>query len=419
MRCTLLRRMIPLALCSAAACGSPTSNGYEARMPDAAAHATALRDAGSGPVAAMGMDAATSVQPLASGNPAIDGILSAACFKSSVKSALLPTNILFVIDRSGSMMCNPPPTTDSAACEKAPARSDAKLPSKWEVTTSALIAALATLPSSASVGISYFSNDDACGVSSKPSVPIAANSTAQQGTIEASLKSVMPAGGTPIVGATILAYKHLHEAALAGEITGNQYVVLITDGQQSEQCGNPGVCDSAKACTDYLLSDAVPKAAGAGSHIKTFVIGVPGSEPARSVLSEIAQEGGTAADGCDPKLGNCHFDMTKESDLASALAKALAKITGQTIACELPVPQPDQGALDLGAVNVVYTPGKSGAQATLVTQDAHKPCEAGANGWQYTADHTQIRLCGALCDTIRADTGARVDVALGCPVVVQ
>jgi hypothetical protein len=256
-------------------------------------------------------------------------------------------------------------------------------------------------------------------VSSRPNVPLAANSQGQQGTIAASLKQVTPAGGTPIVGATVLAYKHMHDEGLAGTIFGNQYVVLITDGQQSEQCGNPGACTDAKSCTDYLVTQQVPKAAGKGAYIRTFVIGVPGSEPSRTVLSQIAQAGGTGAAGCSVTQGDCHFDMTKVSDLAKSLAGALSTITGKTIACELPVPQPDKGAIDLNAVNVIYTPGSGAANAKIVPQDTAHPCDSGADGWQYSADNTKIRLCGAICDTVRADSGGRVDVALGCPVVVQ
>jgi hypothetical protein len=352
-------------------------------------------------------------------DPAIAKILGGACFKSSVQSDLLPANILFVIDRSGSMLCNPPPTTDSAQCELMPVRANASEPSKWEVTSGALIDALKTLPPTATVGISYFSNDDSCGVNSKPNVPLAADSQGQQATIAASLKQVTPAGGTPIVGATVLAYKHMHEQALAGAIYGNQYVVLITDGQQSEQCGNTGSCTDAKSCTDYLVTQEVPKAAGKGAGIRTFVIGVPGSEPARTVLSQIAEAGGTGTPGCSVTQGDCHFDMTKVSDLAKSLAGALGTITGQTIACELPVPQPDTGAIDLKAVNVIYTPGSGAANAKIVAQDTAQPCDSGANGWQYSADNTKIRLCGAICDTVRADPGARVDVALGCPVVIE
>ncbi len=348
-------------------------------------------------------------------DPAVASVLSGSCAKSTVQSALLPANILFVLDRSGSMACNPPPTTDSTACEQSPVRADASLPSKWEITTQALLAAIKTLPDTATIGISYFSNDDSCGVHPTPRVPLQANTQAQQSTIEASMTHITPAGGTPLVGATILAYQHMHQSALSGAIFGNEFVVLITDGQQSEECSDPTVCTTAKACTDYLINQEVPKASAPGVGIRTFVIGVPGSEPARTVLSTIAQKGGTGAAGCDPLKGNCHFDMTMEKDLGKALGAALLQIASQTISCELSVPQPDKGSLDLTLVNVVYTPG-DGKAATLLLQDSAHPCDGGANGWQYTPDNTKIRLCGSICDTVRSDAGARVDVVLGCPV---
>jgi hypothetical protein len=336
-----------------------------------------------------------------------------------VKSELLPANVLFVIDRSGSMQCNPPPTTASDACEAMPMRTSTSMPSKWEITSEALVDALPALPATATVGVSYFSNDDNCGVSSQPSVPLAKNSAAQQSTIASSLGAVEPAGGTPIVGATILAYKHMHEAALDGRISGNEFVVLITDGEQSEQCSDEALCEGAEACTKLLVEEEVPRAAGKGVGIRTFVIGVPGSEPARTVLSQMAMAGGTAADGCDVTKGDCHFDMTKETDLSAALSGALMKITGQTVTCELPVPKPTSGELDLSLVNVVYTPAGTDSQAMVVKQDPSMPCDAGAQGWQYIDGNTKIQLCGSICDTVRADAGAKVDVVLGCVSVLE
>ena len=53
---------------------------------------------------------------------------------------------------------------------------------------------------------------------------------------------------------------------------------------------------------------------------------------------------------------------------------------------------------------------------SLFFQDTAKPCAAGADGWQYTTDNSKIRLCGAACETARADMGGRIDVVLGCPV---
>jgi hypothetical protein len=332
-----------------------------------------------------------------------------------MQSDLIPANLLFVIDRSGSMNCNPPPTTDSAACEMMPVRANSSMPSKWEITTSALIEAMKTLPATATVGVSYFSDDDSCGVSSTPSVALSLDTQAQQDAIKASLQGVTPAGGTPIVGATILAYKHLHDLALAGNISGNEFVVLLTDGQQSEQCSYAPRCTDAKSCIDVLVNQEVPKANGPGVGIRTFVIGAPGSEPARMVLSQIANAGGTGAAGCDPAQGNCHFDMTRETDFGKALATALHAIVGQALSCELPVPQPaDGGTLDPTRVNVVYSP--SSGDPMVVRQDTHAACDGGANGWQYTTAMDKIKLCGAICDTVKSDQGGRVDVVLGCPV---
>jgi hypothetical protein len=345
-----------------------------------------------------------------------NAVLEGSCATASVRSQLVPSSLLFVIDRSGSMSCNPPPLTASPDCEADPRRASADEPSKWEITRDALKAAMAALPVSTRVGISYFSTDDRCGVSSSPSVPIQALAAAQLDLLGSSLDGTEPGGGTPLVGATILAYKHLHDLALRGQSDGNAFVVLLTDGEQSEQCGNPPRCDSAEQCTELLLRTEVPKAAGPGADIRTFVIGAPGSEPARAVLSEMAIQGRTAAQGCDPGSLACHFDMTEGSDFSNALTSALSAISGETTRCELPLPEPqaDAGSLDLTQINVVFSP--SSGRARVVPQDRRLPCDAGANGWQFSADSTTIRLCGNACAEVRAEPEARLDVVLGCPV---
>jgi Mg-chelatase subunit ChlD len=413
-----------LSACSAADHADPSRSAKPKSTQQTAGSsspgASSTKDFGNAANAAQQPD--TSGSPDASPNAGARGnrIDAAALFRNSCASArvpsdLLPSNLLFVLDRSGSMVCNPPPTTASDACEAMPARADASQASKWEITTAALTAAITALPADTSVGLSYFSNDDACGVNSQPSVPLAQNGTAQRAAIGASLASAKPGGGTPLVGATILAYKYLHAAALAGAITGNQFVVLITDGAQSAACSNPPSCVDAVSCTDLLADQEVPKAASPGAAIRTFVIGVPGSESARSALSRIAKNGGTAPDGCDVQQGNCHFDMTMVADLGQALSKALTQIAGQTLSCEVELPAPEQGTLDLKLINVVYTP-HGGSDAILLYQDNHAGCDQGADGWQYAADNTKIRLCGPTCDNVRADPNARVEVVLGCPV---
>lgn len=94
------------------------------------------------------------------------------------------------------------------------------------------------------------------------------------------------------------------------------------------------------------------------------------------------------------------------------------KIAGK-IACELTVPKPAAGeTIDPTKVNVSYTPSGGGASKELV-QDASKPCEMGANGWQYNADKTKILLCGDACKAVQSDPGTKVNVVFGCKTKVS
>jgi len=347
-------------------------------------------------------------------NPEV--ILASGCATETEQSSLVPANILFVVDRSGSMACNPPPTTPSQVCETNETRADPGEPTKWELTSQALKLALDTLPESTVVGVSYFNNGRTCGVDSVPSVPIWRNTPAQRSTIAASLAEVQPSGDTPLVGAAVLAYRYMQDAALSEMVTGNRYVVLITDGEQSEQCSDPPRCTGKDSCTQLLTKQAA-KANSEGFRIRTFVIGAPGAENARAVLSSVAVAGGTARPNCSADLANCHFDLTREAgpDLGPALQRALQNIAGQTLTCELKLPKLEAGAVDLSSINVVFTPHSG--RARVLPRDNRAPCDGGADGWQYTGNPEQIRLCGNSCGMVRNDSGGRIDVVLGCPVI--
>lgn len=345
--------------------------------------------------------------------PNIDAVLAGECATASAPSRLLPVNLLFTLDRSSSMACNPPPTTDSVACEADPMRAEPREPSKWEITRTELADAIQLLPAQTVVGLAYFSNDDACGVHSTPSVPLSPLGGAQKSLVEASLAAVEPGGSTPLVGATVLAYKHLYTEAVAGRVTGRMFVVLITDGEQSESCSDPARCKGQAECTRVLVDEEVPKATDTG--IGTFVIGAPGSELARSTLSAIALAGGTAPEGCELARGDCHFDMTRERDFGRSLREALTDIAGRAVRCEFAVPNFDGAAVDLDLINIVYTPGDG--ERRVILRDDRGACDAGADGWQYNEDDTGIRLCGPSCEQVRGDPEARLDVVLGCPVV--
>jgi hypothetical protein len=348
--------------------------------------------------------------------PSADSILRSSCATKTEQSSLLPSNLLFLVDRSGSMSCNPPPITTSDECETNELRADVSMPSKWELTRRAVLTTMTTLSNTNALGISYFSNDSRCGVSSVPNVPLSPNSVAQRDVIASSFAGITPSGSTPLVGATLLAYKYLHQNLAAGLITGNSYVVLITDGEQSESCSDPMFCSDAQACSQLLVEQAAV-AARPDVNIRTFVVGVPGSERGSTVLSRLAKAGGTALKDCDPEgETSCHFDISQETDLESALQQSLQKIAGQTFTCELEPPKLEPGvALDLTRLNVVFTPHQGPVQ--VIPQDLTAPCDGGAQGWQFDEGLKLLHLCGQSCNAVRGDRGGRIDVVLGCPVV--
>lgn len=339
----------------------------------------------------------------------------ASCASDTVTGDRVPANMLFVIDRSGSMNCNPPPTQSSAQCEGSPQKQDALLNSKWEDTRIALEAALDQLQtqSNIAVGVNMFPRDSLCSVTGTPNIQVKPLDTPQISGIKAFFGTVDPAGRTPLAGATILSYDHLLGQLQAGNLPGNKFVVLITDG--FETC--------APSELGKLVGTDVPNAFNL-LNIRTFVIGAPGSEGARSLLSQIAKSGGTAQSAtcvADPNgsadVGDCHFDLTNVSspqDFANQLSQALADISGSVLTCEFDIPtSPTGDKVDPDKVNVVVTPEGQPA-VSLLRDDAD--CDNGADGWQYNADGTKIILCGPACDTAKAD-GSSVQILLGCPSV--
>jgi hypothetical protein len=392
--------------------GGPAVGGTSGSGGQAAMGGTTLAQGGS---SAGGTSAAGGTAGSGSGGDAgADGEGGAKeCAKETQAAKLTPANLLFLIDKSGSMNCNPPEgdAVLNARCAEKPIQEDMSKPSKWEVASDALATALDTLAGQSNIraGLTLFPIADQCDVSADPAVEIGRLDTAQRSAIADALDGVKPSGETPIAGATILSYQHLSEVLRAHELVGNTFVVLLTDG--AETCRESEL--------SKLVEQDVPNARL--FNIRTFVIGAPGSEAARALLSQIAFEGGTASSpDCDHSgdqadQGDCHFDMTTSDDFAKDLNAALQAISRtKVLACEFDVPKnPEGGAVDLHKVNVTFQPG-NGEPETIRLDDKAASCDE-AEGWQYSLDRTKILLCGEVCDRVQADPQGEVSIVLGCP----
>jgi hypothetical protein len=420
---TIIAGVFAVSASVVVACGSSSDSG--GANPGGGASAGAGGGGGSGADGGGGMitpDGGGGYIDVGTGNDVVSEGFDpdAACAASTVSATLTPANILFLIDRTGSMNCNAPPTQTSANCNNNPTKVKPNEPSKWEITRDALSQAIQGLEASnplPSIGIMYFNSDDFCGIPSQPNVEVGplngnASNDPKLNALQLSLNGVVPKGETPIIGSTMSAfqYMHSHEA----DFTGNRFVVLLTDGAET--------CDTRPGSKEFLIQ----KAGEAANlvNIRTFVLGAPGSEEERGFLSAIAHAGGTASSPtCDHDLtspnGNCHMDMTLPGmDFADQLQKNLEAISSVALSCEFDVPKPAPGQppVDPTKVNVKYS---SGSTSEYIPQDNTVACDDPNNqGWQYDSTQTKILLCGQVCDKVKSDPHASISIELGCQTQV-
>jgi hypothetical protein len=162
---------------------------------------------------------------------------------------------------------------------------------------------------------------------------------------------------------------------------------------------------------DKLLKTDAPTALEKRG-VRTYVIGVPGSEQAREFLSSLAEAGGTvrSADcyyGPLDTQGNCHFDMTTSTNFGTDLVESLAQINAEVLSCSFSIPEATGGApVDLTQVKVSL----NGLNIPFI---ASEPCDSATDGWQYTPGNACIRLCGAACAKAQRP-GSDVTIILGC-----
>jgi len=333
-----------------------------------------------------------------------DPLEDEACLTSKNPAKLRPATLLFQLDVSGSMNCSATDTA-SASCV-------ASGGSRWAVFTEQLKDALAEMPDQNRAGLMHyptskgtFSGQPTGCVPQAPDVMIAPLSTSRA-QIGSALDGRTPEGGTPTHDAVSVALAQL-QATSADD--GNRFLVLATDGNGTFCKGCDISCNVAALAAD---SDAmVAEVAEAKSEgILTFVIGVPGSQNFREILSRLAEAGGTAISSSCSNTGPsyCHYDMTTATDFGAALQAALAAIGGETLSCSYDIPKED-GSFDPTLVNVRIT--SDGTTRNIKRDASH------ADGWDYSPDGSQILLYGEACSSAQRTINGAVTILYGCPTV--
>ncbi len=264
---------------------------------------------------------------------------------------------------------------------------------RWQSTFSALTGVTETLEGMVDFGLMLFPEPglDACA-SGRVSVEPAPNTAA---AIRAVLETSDPLGGTPTATAIQEAGDWLSES----NSTGSNYILLATDGGPGCNSGmDPNTCECIPGatcagmlgmgwqnCLDSVrTANAVLVQRERG--IKTFVVGLPGSEVVTDLLDTMAVAGGTAVNGQ-------HYAVTSEADLIEALGSA----SGSTIPCDFPM---ETVPTDLSTLEVTLD-GQS------VSRD-----ETHTSGWDVVDG--RFRLYGSTCTEMRNGQPHELHVQFDC-----
>jgi hypothetical protein len=337
--------------------------------------------------------------------PGHDQVCDGSCVDTRPVQFLQPI-VMFAVDRTRTMACNLPPTQSTSQCESLHQKLDPGLPSKIDVLRDRINVELPNwlaAPEPPATGLTLFPTSDSCGFPTTATVSPATLDSSTMSAISAALQSGTIGSDAPIVGTVLGMYNFFQY--LTG--FGSKYVLFVTDG--TETC-DPGA-------TDYLLQK-VGLALTMG--IRTFVVGIPGSEVGRSLLSRMAFNGGTAHDstcdhsGASATVGDCHMDLSLAgASFSSDLAIALEHVRRSAM-CEFDFPS----GVDASLVNVTVTNGGAPFQTIPRYESIH--CDSPTNdGWQLNGSLTRIRLCNAVCQTVLSSPTVDVELDLGCPTVVK
>jgi hypothetical protein len=353
--------------------------------------------AGTGPIGLPDASIGISMDADLSWDASMQGTSTpdANCGAKSKSAVKLPPEILFVLDRSGSMNEGITPCTDGGT-GTGPGPANCGKDSKWAKVIPALTKVIAETENDVSWGLKFFPDNgsgNTCNVSSKPEVAIglknaAAITAAVAGATDTN-GGVLGYNGTPTRAVITGAVDYLKSLT----DTNPKLILLATDGVPT--CGMSATGTVSATTNDATAPTAIATARDAG--FKTFVVGI-GTSAAEATLSAMANAGGLPRNGTPS-----YYPVSSADDLASAIRTLI----GVAATCTFKVgPAPDDIVTDLGKINVF------GDDVEINRDETHK------DGYDYTdASMQSIEVFGPRCNKIM--TGAIKDVTVTFRCIVN
>jgi hypothetical protein len=163
------------------------------------------------------------------------------------------------------------------------------------------------------------------------------------------------------------------------------------------------VCDASINCCDGSIFGPSSCLDGSGSRaaiealaangVRTFVVGIPGSEVFGDVLDQLADAGGLA------RAGSPRYYQVGDADELITTVSELGRQVALSCTIQLAEAPPDPML-----VNVFF-------DGQLVPADP-------VNGWTF-ADTRTVEVLGASCSLMQTGQVLQADIIAGCPIVIQ
>ena len=300
----------------------------------------------------------------------------ANCGTQTSSASKAPTDVLLVLDRSGSMNFSiAEDCCCTNACQQAIRISlcananTSSCTERWPALTSGVDA---TVKSTSGInwGLKMFPTHvgaaDKCTVSNGVEVGTNVGAAA----VESAIAAASPLGATPTATGITAATDYLK-----GVSDGNNRVILLaTDGEPNCKPGSP------EANTPDVDGTVAALKAALALGFRSYVIGIG---PSVGNLDNFARAGGT----------DHYYPASSAAELANALASISKAVSSCTFTMSQVPPDPANVA--------VYLDGK------LLAQDP-------ANGWTFGATSQTVMLNGTSCDAITSGAASKVQILFGC-----